>query len=112
MSELHGHARGKTFDARARAACCLKCCRAKSSATAGKAKKSRKSLDLCLACKGCQSDCPMHVDMATYKAEFLSHYYKGKLRPRHAYAMGLIHLWARARIKHAGRGEFFRHARR
>jgi FAD/FMN-containing dehydrogenase/Fe-S oxidoreductase len=54
------------------------------------------ALDLCLACKGCQSDCPMHVDMATYKAEFLSHYYKGKVRPRHAYAMGLIHLWARA----------------
>jgi FAD/FMN-containing dehydrogenase/Fe-S oxidoreductase len=55
----------------------------------------RQGLDLCLACKGCQSDCPMHVDMATYKAEFLSHYYEGRLRPRHAYSMGLIHLWAR-----------------
>jgi FAD/FMN-containing dehydrogenase/Fe-S oxidoreductase len=55
----------------------------------------KESLDLCLACKGCQSDCPMHVDMATYKAEFLSHYYEGKLRPRHAYSMGLIHIWAR-----------------
>src|SRR5262249_13198012 len=44
--------------------------------------------------KGCQSDCPMHVDMATYKAEFLSHYYEGRLRPRHAYSMGLIHVWA------------------
>src|SRR6185437_8671774 len=37
----------------------------------------------------------MHVDMATYKAEFLSHHYAGRLRPRHAYAMGLIHIWAR-----------------
>lgn len=53
------------------------------------------SLDLCLSCKGCKSDCPVNVDMATYKAEFLSHYYEGRLRPRHAYAFGLIHLWAR-----------------
>ena len=35
------------------------------------------SLHLCLACKGCKSDCPVGVDVATYKAEFLSHYYKG-----------------------------------
>ncbi|HEY1663545.1 MAG TPA: FAD-linked oxidase C-terminal domain-containing protein [Verrucomicrobiae bacterium] len=60
------------------------------------------ALDLCLACKGCQSDCPMHVDMATYKAEFLSHYYQGKVRPRHAYTMGLIHLWARIASKMPG----------
>src|SRR5438045_6674422 len=52
------------------------------------------ALDLCLACKGCKADCPMNVDMATYKAEFLSHYYKHRLRPIHAYAFGLIHLWA------------------
>ena len=55
----------------------------------------KEGLELCLACKGCQSDCPMHVDMATYKAEFLAHYYEGRLRPRHAYSMGLIHRWAR-----------------
>lgn len=53
------------------------------------------ALDLCLACKGCKGDCPVNVDMATYKSEFLSHYYRGRLRPRHAYAMGLIHWWAR-----------------
>ncbi|HEX3818001.1 MAG TPA: hypothetical protein VHW03_06920, partial [Chthoniobacterales bacterium] len=35
------------------------------------------------------------VSAATYKAEFLSHYYKGRLRPVHAYAFGLIHVWAR-----------------
>ena len=55
----------------------------------------REALDLCLACKGCRTECPMNVDMATYKAEFLAHYYEGRLRPRHAYAMGLIHRWAR-----------------
>ena len=56
----------------------------------------REALDLCLSCKGCKGDCPVNVDMATYKAEFLSHYYDGRLRPRHAYAMALIHWWARA----------------
>src|SRR5712692_6074218 len=50
----------------------------------------KEALDLCLACKGCKGDCPVNVDMATYKAEFLSHYYKGRLRPVSAYAMGLF----------------------
>ncbi len=53
------------------------------------------ALDLCLACKGCKAECPVNVDMATYKAEFLSHYYAGRLRPRSAYALGLIYWWAR-----------------
>jgi Fe-S oxidoreductase len=53
------------------------------------------ALDLCLSCKGCKGDCPVSVDMATYKAEFLSHHYKRRLRPRPAYAMGLIPLHAR-----------------
>jgi Fe-S oxidoreductase/FAD/FMN-containing dehydrogenase len=60
-----------------------------------KAEPVREALDLCLACKGCKKDCPVNVDMATYKAEFLSHYYEGRLRPRHAYAMGGIYWWAR-----------------
>jgi FAD/FMN-containing dehydrogenase/Fe-S oxidoreductase len=55
----------------------------------------RDALDLCLACKGCKHDCPVNVDMATYKAEFLAHYYARRLRPRHAYAFGWIHYWAR-----------------
>src|SRR6201984_494427 len=53
------------------------------------------SLDLCLACKGCKTDCPVGVDVATYKAEFLSHYHEGRLRPRSAYAFGNIDVWAR-----------------
>ncbi len=55
----------------------------------------REALDLCLACKGCKGDCPVNVDMATYKSEFLSHYYEGRLRPITAYTMGLIYWWAR-----------------
>jgi FAD/FMN-containing dehydrogenase/Fe-S oxidoreductase len=52
------------------------------------------ALDLCLACKGCKKDCPVEVDMATYKAEFLSHYWKGRLRPRADYSMGYLPLVA------------------
>lgn len=61
-----------------------------------RSKEVKDSMDLCLACKGCKSDCPASVDVATYKAEFLAHYYRGRLRPRSAYTMGLIHRWAKA----------------
>ena len=60
-----------------------------------KSESVKEALDLCLACKGCKNDCPVNVDMATYKAEFLSHYYEGRLRPRHAYAFGYIHEWCK-----------------
>lgn len=56
----------------------------------------REALDFCLACKACKTECPVNVDMATYKAEFMHHHYRGRLRPRDAYAMGLIWWWARA----------------
>ncbi|HEX4567998.1 MAG TPA: FAD-linked oxidase C-terminal domain-containing protein, partial [Vicinamibacterales bacterium] len=54
----------------------------------------KEALDTCLACKGCRSDCPTHTDMASYKAEFLSHYYEHKRRPRQALSMGRIGDWA------------------
>jgi FAD/FMN-containing dehydrogenase/Fe-S oxidoreductase len=57
------------------------------------------ALDLCLSCKGCKHDCPVSVDMATYKAEFLSKYFKGRLRPPEAYSMGLIMFHARVAAK-------------
>ena len=55
----------------------------------------RDALDLCLACKGCKSDCPVGVDMATYKAEFLAHHYRHRLRPVAHYSMGWLPVWAR-----------------
>jgi len=54
----------------------------------------KEALDLCLSCKACKSECPANVDLATYKAEFMSHYYEGKVRPPHAYAFGMIDKWA------------------
>ncbi len=60
------------------------------------------ALDLCLSCKGCTEDCPVHVDMPTLKSEFLSHHYAGRLRPRHAYAFGLIDQVARFASKLPG----------
>ncbi|MDT8912143.1 FAD-binding and (Fe-S)-binding domain-containing protein [Amycolatopsis sp. PS_44_ISF1] len=53
------------------------------------------ALDLCLSCKGCLSDCPVDVDLATYKAEFLHQHYRGRLRPASHYSMGWLPLWLR-----------------
>jgi FAD/FMN-containing dehydrogenase/Fe-S oxidoreductase len=55
----------------------------------------KSALDLCLSCKGCKSDCPVGVDVATYKAEFLSHHHEGRMRPLRHYAFGQIDRWAR-----------------
>ena len=68
------------------------------------------ALDLCLACKGCKGECPVQVDMATYKAEFLSHYYEKKFRPRSAWTMGRIHRWARLASIAPSVANFFSHA--
>src|ERR1019366_5973319 len=54
----------------------------------------KQALDLCLSCKGCAGDCPLNVDIATYKAEFLSHYWEGRVRPLRAYAFGYIDKWS------------------
>jgi FAD/FMN-containing dehydrogenase/Fe-S oxidoreductase len=53
------------------------------------------ALDLCLSCKGCLSDCPVNVDMATYKSEFLHHHFARRLRPASHYSMGWLPLWSR-----------------
>jgi Fe-S oxidoreductase len=70
----------------------------------------KEALDLCLACKGCKGDCPVNVDMATYKAEFLSHYYERKWRPRTAYIFGWIYWWSRMASLIPNVVNFFMHA--
>ncbi len=72
-----------------------------------KSEAVKEALDLCLACKGCKGDCPTQVDMATYKAEFMSHYYEGRSRPLSAYAVGMIHRWAPLAAKLPGLVNFF-----
>ncbi|MBC5784061.1 FAD-binding oxidoreductase [Ramlibacter sp. USB13] len=55
----------------------------------------KEALDLCLSCKGCKKECPVKVDMAAYKAEFLWHWYREHRRPLGAYAFGFVDRWAR-----------------
>ena len=59
-----------------------------------KNEQTKEALDLCLSCKACKSECPTNVDMATYRSEFLAHYYETRSRPLAAYAFGLVDRWA------------------
>jgi FAD/FMN-containing dehydrogenase/Fe-S oxidoreductase len=67
----------------------------------------KSSLDLCLSCKGCKSDCPVGVDVASYKAEFLSHFHEGQWRPLSHYAFGQIDHWARIAASLPALANFF-----
>ena len=71
----------------------------------------REALDLCMSCKACKSECPVKVDMALYKAEFLAHHYVGRLRPPAAYAFGLIDRWARLGSRAPRLANFFTQTR-
>ncbi len=71
----------------------------------------RETLDLCLACKACKSECPVNVDMAAYKMEFLHHHYRGRLRPRHHYALGFMGYVANVGNRLPGLVNFFTQTR-
>ncbi|MFB9593946.1 FAD-binding and (Fe-S)-binding domain-containing protein [Streptomyces racemochromogenes] len=62
------------------------------------------ALDLCLGCKGCRGDCPVGVDVAAYKAEFLHRHWSGRLRPLSHYTLGGLPTWLRliAALRAAG----------
>jgi Fe-S oxidoreductase len=75
--------------------CCGKCCRARRSKTDGAMSMSKKRWICASPVKAARGDCPVSVDIATYKAEFLSHYWEGRMRPRSAYAFGFIDKWSR-----------------
>jgi Fe-S oxidoreductase len=76
-----------------------------------KSEEVKESLSLCLSCKACRTECPVGVDMATYKAEFLSHYYEGRIRPASAYGMGLIFWWSRLGSAFPSLSNFFTQSR-
>jgi Fe-S oxidoreductase len=54
----------------------------------------KEALDLCLSCKACKTECPVNVDMATWKSEFLAHHYEGRLHPLQHHAFGFMDRWA------------------
>ena len=54
----------------------------------------RDALDMCLSCKACKTECPVNVDMATWKSEFLAHHYDGRAHPLYHYAFGHMDKWA------------------
>jgi FAD/FMN-containing dehydrogenase/Fe-S oxidoreductase len=70
----------------------------------------KQALDLCLACKACKSECPANVDVATYKAEFLAHFYETKRRPLFAHAFGKIDKWLRLASVSPRAANVFSHA--
>jgi Fe-S oxidoreductase len=98
VPELPGDPRG-AHSTRGRARLLFEMLRGETIAGGWRSEEVREALDLCLACKACKSECPVQVDMATYKAEFLHHHYRWRLRPRAAYALGLVHWWVRAASK-------------
>lgn len=69
-----------------------------------RAEEVKKALDLCLSCKACASECPVNVDMATYKAEFLNEFYAKRIRPMAHYMMGWLPLSAHLLHKIPGAG--------
>lgn len=69
------------------------------------------SLDLCLGCMGCKKECPVNVDMATYKSEFMYHHYRNRMRPMQHYLMGHIGFWSEIASHTPGLANFLANGR-
>ena len=91
---LPGHPRRRALDARPRPAALRDAGRPGDDHRRLALEAVRDALDLCLACKGCKTDCPVNIDMATYKAEFLARHYRRRLRPAAHYPLGWLPLGA------------------
>src|SRR5699024_4705796 len=85
--------RDEVHSTRGRARVLAEMLRGESITTGWRSEEVREALDLCLSCKACANDCPVNVDMAAYKAEFLHHHYAGRLRPAAHYSMGWLPVW-------------------
>lgn len=71
-----------------------------------KSKGVSDALEYCLECKGCKKECPVNVDMATYKSEFQYHHFKGRMRPLSHYVIGMIGYWAPFAYRMSGFSNF------
>ena len=87
--------RDEVHSTRGRARVLAEMLRGESISRGWRSEEALEALDLCLSCKACANDCPVNVDMSTYKAEFLHHHYTGRVRPAAHYSMGWLPLWAR-----------------
>ncbi|GAA2614527.1 FAD-linked oxidase C-terminal domain-containing protein [Actinomadura fulvescens] len=87
--------RDEVHSTRGRARVLAEMLRGESITRGWRSEEVREALDLCLSCKACADDCPVNVDMATYKAEFLHRHYGGRVRPVTHYSMGWLPLWSR-----------------
>ena len=85
--------------------CCSRWSAATSITDGWRSTEVRDALDLCLACKGCKSDCPVNVDMATYKAEFLAHHYRAGCGRRRTTRWAGSRCWPRSPAGRTGAGQ-------
>ena len=101
VPELHGRPATRSTRPAAGRGSSTRCSRATTITDGFRSDEVHDALDLCLSCKGCKGDCPVSVDMATYKAEFLSHHYKRRLRPPPGLLDGADHVPRAARAARA-----------
>ena len=95
VPQLSCHRRRKALHPRPRPSCSGRCSPAPCSNEGFQSQAVHEALDLCLSCKACKSECPVQVDMAAYKSEFLAQHYKGRLHPLQHYIFGFADRLAR-----------------